>query len=368
MADNSQSRKKISLERENRIFVTILLISGIIVILNLAADTYVDYLHDLPGRTPSDTLDFIYHIHVPIYAILSIFCFSAALYTGFSLRQRVLIPLRQFSDFIKGLSQGRQAQRIPASDAPEEIEELYGAFEKMAQNIDENIKIRHRFLTGVVHELNTPLTTLRGNLEAIVDGVFSPEEKVGLLLDETIYLQRMVDDLRVLSLAEAGELPLKKTPTDANILIQKAMLIQEPLFIEKGIILEGNLNTLPETPLDQDRFNQIFYNLLINALKYTGEKGKVLVTSEVCSQDGKTWLKISVQDNGTGISSEHLPLIFEQFYRVDRSRSKSTGGSGIGLALVKRMVEAHGGLVDVTSTPGEGSTFCAYFPTEALPR
>jgi signal transduction histidine kinase len=180
-----------------------------------------------------------------------------------------------------------------------------------------------------------------------------------LVRGEAARLQRLVDDLQRLSRLEAGQEQLERTALSPYTVIEKALRQATAQFEEKGVTLE-NLAP-PATPAvlaDQDRLTQILLNLLGNALRYTPDGGKVSVSA--AREQG--WLAISVSDTGVGIAPEHLPHVFDRFYRVDESRSRSSGGSGIGLTIVRRLVEAHGGTIRADSRPGEGTTFTFTLP------
>ena len=224
--------------------------------------------------------------------------------------------------------------------------------------------MRRQLFANIAHELRTPLAIIQGNLEGMVDGVIEPsKEQLSSLHEEAVRLNRLIKDLRDLSLAEVRQLALKKAPMDINQLLTRTMLMLKPMSDAKAISIETALaEGLPEIEVDADRISQVFYNIIVNAVRYSPEQGVIKVTTALTSEEGKQYLKISFTDDGLGISAEDLPYIFEHFYRGDKSRDRKSGGSGIGLAIVKQLVEIHGGRVFVTSKLGEGSTFTVLLP------
>jgi two-component system sensor histidine kinase ResE len=224
-------------------------------------------------------------------------------------------------------------------------------------------EMRREFVANVSHELRTPLTYLQGYTEAILDGLAAdPDEEkkyLKIILDETLRLRRLVSDLLDLSRIEAGQLALEKGEVNLAELCSEVAEKVWPLAEEKEIRLELDVPAqLPPAWGNADRLQQVLINLLDNALRHTGAGGKVAVTAKVQGEE----LAVSVHDTGPGIPPEELPYIFERFYKVEKARTRTTAGTGIGLAIVKGLVEAHGGRVWVESTPGKGSVFTFTVP------
>ncbi|MCX7781450.1 MAG: response regulator [Negativicutes bacterium] len=208
-------------------------------------------------------------------------------------------------------------------------------------------------------ELRTPLAVIQGNLEGMLEGVIpADKEQLNSLYEETLYLNRIITDLRDLTLAEAGQLQLDKQPTDLGQLLVHAVAMLKPLAEEKEIELTAKLAPLPSLVIDRGRIAQAVYNLLTNAIRYTGRNGKIEVLTGALP-DG---VVIEVRDNGLGIDAADLPHIFDHFFRADKSRTRESGGTGIGLAIVKQIAGLHGGAVEVTSRKGEGSNFKLFLP------
>jgi signal transduction histidine kinase len=244
----------------------------------------------------------------------------------------------------------------------DDIGELARTFNTMASDL-ELARQQHRQLTAdVAHELRTPLTNIQGYLEGIKDRVVNPDaEIIETLHSQTIHLAKLVEDLRVLAIADAGALVLDKIHGSVIPVIEDVVAIFTQRAREKQIEISiHKTGTDPILDFDETRMRQIGTNLIENALTYTPNNGTVKV--EVRGSSEKFIL--SVSDSGTGIPEDDLPRIFDQFFRTDRSRNRATGGVGLGLTIVKRLVESHGGFVGVTSKPGEGATFIITLPVQ----
>lgn len=279
---------------------------------------------------------------------------------GFIIGRVVSAPLTGITAAARRLGQGETGVRLPARGSREMIE-LAEAFNQMAADLEQAETLRSNLMADVSHELRTPLTVLEGNLRAALDHVYTLDEtEIANLYNQTHHLIRLVNDLRELSLAEAGQLKLEKAPLDLNALVADTLQALDPLAAEKEISLYSQLTSLPQVRLDAGRIRQVLFNLLFNALRHTPPGGKITVSAaalpgEIC---------LVVQDTGEGLEPEQLALVFNRFHRGDRSRSRDTGGAGLGLAIVKAIVEAHGGRVEAASPgKGQGSTFTVWLPS-----
>jgi len=304
---------------------------------------------------------FLDNIHRSLYwvggAILLV-----GLFASYTLARSITVPIRKLGEALSALEMGQYGETVDV-DTRSEIGKLAGGFNRMSKSLAEQVALRRRLLADVAHELRTPLTVIQGNLEGMLEGVVErSDETLNSLREETEYLSRMIKDLRDLSLAEAGQLSLEKESTDITQLIHRVINMLEPMAFERNISIYEELPPAPALMLDSRRINQVLYNLMTNAIRYTPENGEVCVSTQTVSLENKNWLQISVVDNGCGIAPENLPFIFEHFYRADQARDKKSGGSGIGLAIVKQLVEIHGGFVKVHSEVGEGSRFEVYLP------
>jgi signal transduction histidine kinase len=216
----------------------------------------------------------------------------------------------------------------------------------------------------ITHELRTPLATLQGYLEGLLDGVIEPDERTWAKLhDEAGRLRRLIDDLQELSRAQAHQIPLKLTSLNPLDITRVAVERVSAQFKEKGLDFSCDLPAnLPPVKADFDRAVQVLTNLLINALRYTPAPGRVKLKLQATSNT----VEFRVTDSGIGIGAEHLPHLFERFYRVDKSRSRALGGSGIGLTIAKALAEAMGGRIEVSSPgPNLGATFSFFLPEAA---
>jgi two-component system sensor histidine kinase BaeS len=278
--------------------------------------------------------------------------------------RRIASPVITLARASHRIAEGHYADRVDVGGS-DELGELCTSFNSMAAALEATEQRRTELIGDVAHELRTPLATLRGYLEGLMDGVVKPSDQTWARLhDETGRLQRLVDDLQELSRAEAGQLMLHPRPLDAARLAQDAVERLGPAYAEKGIRLEPDLAAgLPTVLADADRTIQVLTNLLGNALRYTSAPGRVCV--KVAPGGGRN-VAISVSDTGVGIPPEHLSRIFERFYRVDKSRSRALGGSGIGLTIARALVEAMGGRLWAESLgAGQGATFTFTLPAIA---
>jgi len=242
-----------------------------------------------------------------------------------------------------------------------EVGVLAQAFNSMAADLEHAEQLRRNLVADVAHELRTPLSNIQGYLEAIRDRVMKANAAtIRSLNEETTLLSRLIDELQELSLAEAGELKLIYQVEDIAKLVKQAVNSWHPQVAAKEISLSLDLpGNLGLVNIDRQRVNEVLYNLLENAVVHTRKGG----TIKVAATRHGDWVEISVSDTGEGIPAEDLPNIFERFYRVDRSRTRATGGSGLGLTIAKRWVEAHGGKITAKSELGKGSSFSFTLPS-----
>ncbi len=276
------------------------------------------------------------------------------------LSRSILSPVSALTRAAQEMENGDLSQRVKVSTNGE-LGELAKAFNAMADGLERQEQLRRNMVSDVAHELRTPLSNVRGYLEAMQDGVVEPTpELIGSLHEEALSLNRLVDDLQELALAEAGQLHLEIQPVAVLPAVEKALLAMRAQARVRQVTLSTDIPVgLPPILADPDRFQQMLRNLVDNALAHTPAGGKVGVTAAQVESN----VEFCIQDTGEGIPAEHLELIFERFYRVDKSRARSTGGAGLGLAIVRQLVEAQGGLVAAESTPGEGTTIRFTIPS-----
>ncbi len=284
---------------------------------------------------------------------------TIALVITLYLSRRISSPVKVLTASARELGRGNFSQRVSIKGKGE-IAELAQAFNSMADDLERDEKLRQNLVADTAHELRTPLTNLRGYLEAIKDDVIKPDAAtIRSLYDEATLLTRLVDDLQELALADASELKLIKQPEAIPAVIQQAIISFQSQTADKGLSLRTDISDgLPLVDIDSQRIGQVLHNLIANAVTHTPQGGTITVTARKAGN----FVEVSVADTGEGVPAEELPNIFERFYRVDRSRSRRTGGSGLGLTIAKRLVEAHGGKINAVSELGKGSIFSFTLP------
>lgn len=287
-----------------------------------------------------------------------------ALAVSIVLTRRIGTSLAALTTATRHVAGGRFAARVPAPDMGREFDELVVAFNQMAARLEASENLRHRLLSDIAHEVRTPVATLDAHLEGLEDGLveLSPET-FAVLRAQSARLTRLAEDLAAVTKAESGELALSLSATDPSDLLRVAQLAARDRAAEAGIELELDLDEdLPRIVADADRMAQVLGNLVDNALRHTPAGGRVTLSGRSAGAD----VALTVTDTGDGIAPEHLPHVFERFYRADTARDRASGGSGIGLAITKAFVEAHHGAVRVQSAgAGTGAAFTVTLPVEA---
>jgi signal transduction histidine kinase len=268
-------------------------------------------------------------------------------------------PLATVERAAQQVARGDLSARVPVA-GPVEIQSVASAFNQMAEGLHQQEQLRRALLADVAHELRTPLTVMQGQLEALEDGVFPLTlEQLAPLQAQTAHLTRVVEDLRTLAHAEAGQLHLDCGPVSLALLVQTAFQMLAAHAATKGVTLTSEVpDTLPPLQADPLRLQQVLVNLLSNAVRHTPTGGAVVIRAQT---DGDR-ATIMVLDTGEGIAPDALPHVFDRFYRVERSRSRSTGGSGLGLAITRRLVEAHDGTIALASEVGRGTMVSLTWP------
>lgn len=270
----------------------------------------------------------------------------------------LLRPVRVLSGAATQLGRGDLSQRVP-DPGRDEIGRLSETFNAMATDLEQAETNRRHMVADISHELRTPLSNIQGYVEAMQEGVLAPDPEVrGRLQGLVGQLTRLVEDLRVLALAEAGALPLTLSPIALAAVVRSAVEAFEPRAAAAGAELSLQVTGDTEVMADGDRIAQVLGNLLDNAITHTPEGGSVNVALRTAGSQAA----VSVADSGRGMTPEETEKVFDRFYRVDPSRTRETGGSGLGLTISRHIVEAHGGTIYASSTPGEGSKFIFELP------
>jgi signal transduction histidine kinase len=276
----------------------------------------------------------------------------------------IATPIADVMSAADAVAEGDLSVRVPEPEhGPGEFRRLANSFNRMTETLERLDLQRKNMTADIAHELRNPLHIIQGNLEGMLDGIYTcTPEQVNVLLDETRMLTRLVEDLQTLSLAEAGQLALKIEPVDISELLTDVSTSFSGQAEVGQIDLHVDVQEVPGSLVinaDAERLDQIITNLMANALRHTPPGGRITLGAAPASEG----IKIIVQDTGEGISPQDLPHIFDRFWKGDRSRSRLEGvGSGLGLAISRRLVESHGGQIKVTSELGRGTTFMVELP------
>lgn len=290
--------------------------------------------------------------------ISALAAFVISLIAALLISRLITRPIQRLAHASKQIAKGDYTHRIPAEEIPQDELGLLGdQFNQMAEKLENIESMRKQLIGDISHELRTPLTAIKGSMEALMDGVLPAEKSTyQQIYREADRLQRLVEDLQELSRVDSSALRLEKKNVRVPGLVKSAVTPLENTFTMKGVALKTRVEgSLPDLNVDIDRIQQVLHNLLVNALHFTPADGHVLL--EVKQVDNA--IQFTIQDDGIGISPQHLAHIFERFYRADKSRSRANGGgSGIGLTIAKSLVEAHGGKIWAESAgKNKGSTF-----------
>lgn len=284
----------------------------------------------------------------------------AAIVVSVFVSGRIASTVGRMTEAARRIASGRYSERVPTGE-PDDLGKLAVSFNAMAESLERDERRRLELIGTVAHELRTPISNIRGYLEGVEDGVVPPSEETwGFLISETGRLGRLVEDLQELSRAEAKQLPFSIGRISPLRPLEAATSRLRAAFEEKGVSLETALPpSLPDVLADEGRVIQVVTNLLANALRYSPSGAEVKLTARAEEEE----LVFEVADTGIGIASEHLPHLFERFYRVDRARTRAAGGSGIGLTIARSLVVAMGGRIWAESAgPGKGSIFTFTLP------
>jgi signal transduction histidine kinase len=277
-----------------------------------------------------------------------------ALGLGILFVRRLARPLEELRVAAEQISQGRSPPRVHIT-SNDELGRLGRTFNQMAESLQRSEALRRQLILDIAHELRNPLMVQQSHLELLLDNVVPPTpEQLQTIYEQNLLLGRLVRDLQLLALADAGELQIVRVPTQFREILQRVIAHIHPTLEEKQIALEAQIaDDLPTVAVDPQRIEQVLLNLLDNACRYTPPGGKIVLSAY--REDGA--VHVSVRDGGPGIAPEDLPHIFERFYRGDKSRARSSGGTGLGLSIAKALIEAHGGRIWAENAPQGGACF-----------
>ena len=296
-------------------------------------------------------INFARAIILPVGALSLLLAFFLFVVATLLVR-RFVNPLADVIYAAREVANGKLSTRI-SSEGPQDMRSLSESFNEMAASLERNDRERRDLLADIAHELRTPLSVIRGRLEGIVDGIYKADDGqvVSLALEQTYMLERLVDDLRLLTLVETRQLHFEKKSVDISQLSQHTIDLFSAEAQEKNIALaleKGSGNYIAE--LDLQRMEQVIGNLIGNSLRYIPDGGKIWLTLEETSSE----VKLMVNDNGPGVAEDELPYLFDRFWRKDKSRTRSAGGTGLGLAIAKQLVEAQGGTIEARNLSAGG--------------
>lgn len=293
-----------------------------------------------------------------VFAAAFLFSIIIAGLSSSRISRKFLEPIYLIKENAKLIENGKYKKLNEVRTNTYELHDLSVSVKELAERLEYQDALRKRMSSDIAHELRTPLATLQSHIEAFIDGVWEPNpEKLAIVHNEISRLTKLIKELSDLSVIESDEIKLCKSELNLSTLLSNIAESFAPMFISKSIHLQkeiqGNIMLLG----DADRLNQVFANILSNAYKYTNEGGIVQVSLE----QSKDAIRVTVSDTGIGIPKEDIKHVFERFYRSDLSRSRGTGGTGIGLTITRAYIEAHGGSIKLESEEGAGTKIIIEF-------
>ena len=302
------------------------------------------------------------------YSGMIVFSSSVAVglsfFAAYLVSYRIVLPLKKISEATQQYAQGNFSVRINANDTYKEIRDLADSVNSMAEDLDVIDKSRSNFVANISHELKTPMTIIGGFIDGILDGTVDPSEQkkyLTVVSEETKRLSRLVVDMLNMSKIEAGKLTLNYSAVELSSLLLKSLLIYEDALSQRHISVRG-LESLPRVVItaDEGLINQVFANIIDNAVKFTPDRGAITITLAQIRKNAV----VTVRNTGRGIPEEDRGRIFERFYKVDKSRGLDSGSFGIGLSITKSIVELHNGSICINSVENEYTEFVVTLPTE----
>lgn len=302
-------------------------------------------------------VDFLNEIN-KIIAILGIVMTIITIMIAILIANKISRPIEIVSNMANEMGKGGYKQKLDYESNISEIDNLISSINELAYKLDEQENLRKRLTTDVAHELRTPLTNIQTHIEAMIDGIWEPSnERLNSVNDEVIRLTHLVNELKNLSKFDSEKSKLELSEVDVAGIIKNTIYNNQASALEKNINITSDIEDIT-TYLDKEKITQVVLNILSNAIRYTNEYGNINIRAYRDNND----IKIHIKDDGIGIPNDKMNYIFERFYRIDESRSKDTGGIGVGLTIVKSIVDLHGGSIYVNSVEGKGSEFVVVIP------
>lgn len=302
-------------------------------------------------------VDFLNEIN-KIIAILGIVMTIITIMIAILIANKISRPIEIVSNMANEMGKGGYKQKLEYESNISEIDKLISSINELAYKLDEQENLRKRLTTDVAHELRTPLTNIQTHIEAMIDGIWEPSnERLNSVNEEVIRLTHLVNELKNLAKFDSEKSKLELSEVDVAGIIKNTIYNNQASALEKNINITSDIEDIT-TYLDKEKITQVVLNILSNAIRYTNEYGNINIRAYRDNND----IKIHIKDDGIGIPNDKMNYIFERFYRIDESRSKDTGGIGVGLTIVKSIVDLHGGSIYVNSVEGKGSEFVVVIP------
>jgi len=302
-------------------------------------------------------VDFLNEIN-KIIAILGIVMTIITIMIAILIANKISRPIEVVSNMANEMGKGGYKKKLEYESNISEIDKLITSINELAYKLDEQENLRKRLTTDVAHELRTPLTNIQTHIEAMIDGIWEPSnDRLNSVNEEVIRLTHLVNELKNLAKFDSEKSKLELSEVDVPGIIKNTIYNNQGSALEKNINITSDIEDIT-TYLDKEKITQVVLNLLSNAIRYTNEYGNINIRAYRDNND----IKIHVKDDGIGIPKDKMNYIFERFYRIDESRSKDTGGIGVGLTIVKSIVDLHGGSIYVNSVEGKGSEFVVVIP------
>ena len=302
-------------------------------------------------------VDFLKEINKVITSI-GIVMVLITIFIAILISNNIAKPVEVVSNMANLIGDGDYDNKIDYDSNIVEIDVLIKSINNLSAKLEEQENLRKRLTTDISHELRTPLTSIQTHLEAMIDGIWEPDtERLNSVNEEVIRLTNLVNQLQNLAKFDSEKSKLNLAKVNVKNLIMNVVYNNQGKALEKNINIECDLESI-DSYLDKDKISQVIVNLLSNAIRYTNNGGKIFISSYKENNN----LKIQFKDNGIGIPKENIKYIFERFYRVDESRSKNTGGIGVGLTIVKSIIDLHQGTIEVRSELNKGSEFIVILP------